>query len=125
MPRILIVEDHPINARLFVEFLRGENYEVEVALDAYIAENLLFVQSFDLILMDVALPGKSGLELTKEIRENDKLKHLPILCVSAYAMSGDADMGMEAGCTEYIVKPVQKRVLLEAAARLIRKEPDV
>lgn len=120
MPRILIVEDHPVNAKLFAAYLLAENYEIEVASDAYIAENHLHAQAFDMIVMDIALPGKSGLDLTKEIRVNDNLKHLPILCVSAYAMLGDTEIGVDAGCTEYLSKPVSKNVFLEAIARLLK-----
>lgn len=113
MPReaILIVDDNPQNLRLAREILLLEEYEVRTAADA--AEALATLETFQprMILMDLQLPGMSGLELTRKLRASGRASDIIILALTAYAMKGDEQKAREAGCDGYITKPIDTRGL--------------
>ncbi|NQU56667.1 MAG: response regulator [Rhodospirillales bacterium] len=103
---ILIVEDNALNMKLFDGLLQSAGYETIKSVDGSdvleIANNL----RPDLIIMDIQLPGRSGLELTKDLKADEELKHIPIIAVTAFAMKGDEKKILEAGCDDYIPKPI-------------------
>src|SRR5690242_4564623 len=101
---ILIIDDNPINLKLEKILLSVEGYDVRTATDA--EEALKIMETFvpRLILMDLQLPGMTGLELTKKIKSDPRLNKIIILAVTAYAMKGDREKALEAGCDGYITK---------------------
>jgi CheY-like chemotaxis protein len=120
MARILVVEDNPQNLKLSTIILQSQGHTVIPAVDSLEAERAIAVEVPDLILMDVALPGKDGYTLTRELRARPETAQLPILALSAFAMAGDAEKALEAGCTDYLTKPVRRAPLLERVGELLR-----
>jgi CheY-like chemotaxis protein len=108
---ILIVDDNPTNLKLVRILLQGEGYDVRIAADA--EEALEVLKSFHprLILMDVQLPGMDGLELTKRLKANPDTREITIIALTAYAMKGDEQKALDAGCDGYIAKPIDTRSL--------------
>jgi CheY-like chemotaxis protein len=108
---ILIVDDNPVNMKLIRVLLAGEGYEVRTASDA--VEALAVLNDFHpgLILMDIQLPGIDGLELTRRLKAEPATRHIPILGLTAYAMKGDEERILAAGCDGYIPKPIDTRAL--------------
>jgi CheY-like chemotaxis protein len=109
--RILIVDDNPVNLKLASEVLEMEGHAVEKAVDAEQARELLRHFMPDLILMDIALPGMDGLTLTRILKADLRLKHIPVVALTAFAMKGDDRKAYEAGCDGYITKPIDTREL--------------
>lgn len=107
--RILIVEDNPTNLKLASQVLETEGYLVDQAADAEQAQAMLEHMSPDLILMDIALPGMDGLTLTRRIKADARLKHIPVVAMTAFAMKGDDRKALDAGCDGYITKPIDTR----------------
>ena len=118
--RILIVDDNPINLKLAVNVLEIEGYTVEKAVDAEQAQEILTQSTPDLILMDIALPGMDGLTLTRKLKADKRLKHIPVIALTAFAMKGDEQKATEAGCDGYITKPIDTRKLPQLVAELLR-----
>jgi CheY-like chemotaxis protein len=116
---VLIVDDHPINLKLASEVLLAGDYRVVVAADAEQAQQLLTTLVPDLILMDIALPGMDGLSLTKIIKKDVRLCHVPVVALTAYAMRGDELKASDAGCDAYITKPIDTRSLVEQVSVII------
>ena len=108
---VLIIDDHPINLKLASEVLLAVGYTVIGAVDAEQAQLLLTTTMPDLILMDIALPGMDGLSLTKLLKTDARLRHIPIVALTAYAMRGDDIKASAAGCDGYITKPINTRLL--------------
>lgn len=106
MAKILIVEDHPVNMRLFVTYIKAMGHEVVCTVDVPEALECIKEHTFDLIVTDIALPGMSGLDLATYIKTTPELMHIPILCITAfYGMHNEA-ASKKAGCTEYLGKPM-------------------
>jgi CheY-like chemotaxis protein len=116
---VLIVDDHPINLKLASEVLLAGDYDVIVAADAEQAQHLLTTLVPDLILMDIALPGMDGLTLTRIIKADARLRRVPVVALTAYAMRGDELKASDAGCDGYITKPIDTRSLVEQVSALI------
>src|SRR6266403_1387335 len=108
---ILIVDDNPVNSKLIRVLLAGEGYEVHTAGDAEAALRVLAGLNPDLILMDVQLPGIDGLELTRRLKADPATRGIKILGLTAYAMKGDKEKILAAGCDGYIAKPIDTRTL--------------
>ena len=106
MSTILIVEDNDLNRRLFVDLLTTRGYTVFEAIDETTAFAQLHEHSPDLVLMDIQLPNVSGLEITRKIRSNTALKQPKIIAVSAFVYKADVDKALQAGCDDYIAKPI-------------------
>ena len=115
---ILIVDDKPQNLKLARVILTVEGYEVQTAADA--EEALRVLQSFTprLILMDLQLPGMDGLEFTRRLRRDPAWQHVRIVALTAYAMKGDEEKALAAGCDGYITKPIDT----ERLARLVAEQ---
>lgn len=106
---ILVVDDNATNLRLASEVLEMEGHNVSRAADATEALALLEEIRPDLILMDIALPGMDGLELTRLLKGRPALAGVPIVALSAFAMKGDEERALGAGCDGYITKPINTR----------------
>jgi CheY-like chemotaxis protein len=115
---ILIVDDNPQNLKLARVILTVEGYEVQTAADA--EEALRVLQSFTprLILMDLQLPGMDGLQLTRQLRRDPSWQDVRIVALTAYAMKGDEEKALAAGCDGYITKPIDT----ERLARLVAEQ---
>jgi len=116
---ILIVDDNPANLKLVRVLLRSEGYEVRVAVDA--EEALTVLRGFRprLILMDLQLPGMDGLTLTRRLKADPATDEIAVLALTAYAMKGDEEKAMQAGCDGYITKPIDTRTLPLVVARFL------
>jgi two-component system cell cycle response regulator DivK len=113
MARILVVEDNAQNLKLATVILRDRGHEVIGVVDSEGAEAALAFRVPDLILMDLGLPGKDGYTLTRELRDRPATRDVPIVALSSFAMRGDREKAMAAGCTSYLTKPIRRLVLLE------------
>lgn len=114
--KVLIVEDEETIQRLFKGVLEKVGYKIIIAGDGEQGVQLASKEKPDLILMDVQMPIKNGLEATKEIKGNPLTNNIPVVALTALAMKGDEERVRAAGCDDYISKPVQIRALLEKVA---------
>jgi two-component system cell cycle response regulator DivK len=120
---ILIVEDNELNMRLFNDLLQANGYNTVKSVDGSDAIDLTRENMPDLIIMDIQLPGMSGMEITELLKADEDLKHIPVIAVTAFAMKGDEDKIMQAGFASYIAKPVSVPSFLENVSKLL--EPDI
>lgn len=109
--RILVVEDNYDNMTLISDVLTSLNYEVLRASDGEQAVLLAGQELPDVILMDLSLPRLDGWTATRQIKANPALKHIPIIALTAHAMVGDRERALEAGCDDYVAKPINLREL--------------
>jgi CheY-like chemotaxis protein len=117
--KILLVEDNPVNRRLAEFLLRSQGYQVREATTAPEAFEMLKTDHFDLIVMDIQLPGMDGLEITRKLKEQPATADIPVIAVTSYAMKGDREKALAAGCSGYVTKPIDKNIFIqEIAARL-------
>jgi two-component system, cell cycle response regulator DivK len=117
---ILIVDDHPINLKLARVLLSAEGYEVRTAEDATQALAVLGEYHPRLILMDIQLPGVDGLELTRRLKADPATRDILVVALTAYAMKGDAERALDAGCDGYVPKPIDTRALPGVIAEHLR-----
>ena len=117
--KILIVEDNPLNMKVIEMTLRAENYILLEASDGGEALEMAMRERPDLILMDIRLPGMSGLEVTRKLREKPAFSHTPIIGLTAYAMKGDREKVIESGCDAYLSKPFHPRELRGIIAEML------
>jgi signal transduction histidine kinase/CheY-like chemotaxis protein len=119
--RILVAEDSAINQRLASALLTRRGHSVFVAANGREALEVLERESVDLVLMDVQMPEMDGIEATSTIRRRERLggRHLPIVAMTAHAMSGDRERCLEAGMDDYVSKPVQPAALFAAIERVV------
>src|SRR3954469_7058982 len=110
--RILIVEDQEDNRRIVHDLLSASGYELIEATTGEDGLKQAAVEKPDLILMDIQLPGMDGYEVTRRIKANPQLTHIPIIVVTSYALSGDDKKAVEAGVNGHVTKPFSPRVLL-------------
>jgi two-component system cell cycle response regulator DivK len=114
MPKtVLIVEDNELNMKLFRDLLEAQDYQVLETREGLQALTLARQHHPDLILMDIQLPEISGLEVTKWLKEDDDLRGIPIIAVTAFAMKGDEERIREGGCEAYLSKPISVMSFLE------------
>lgn len=103
---ILIVEDNDLNLKLFRDLLGANGYNTVETKEGYEAINITKSLHPDLILMDIQLPEISGLEVTKRIKADKEISHIPIIAVTAFAMKNDEEKILHAGCEGYVSKPI-------------------
>ena len=115
--RILIVDDNATNLKLVAYLMKSKGYEVATAVDAETALEAVRTAKPRLILMDLQLPGVDGLELTKQLKSDPATREIIVIAVTAYAMKGDQDRAIAAGCDDYVTKPIDTRQLPETIAR--------
>jgi CheY-like chemotaxis protein len=120
---ILIVDDNPANLKLARIVLAAEGFEVRTAGDAEEAIALLRGFSPRLILMDIQLPGMDGLELTRRLKADPATRPIRIVGLTAYAMKGDPERILAAGCDGYIPKPIDTRRLPDQVREFLGKTP--
>ena len=107
--KIMIVDDNPANLKLASDLLELEGFVIYRCTDAETALESLTEVHPDLILMDVALPGMDGLQLTRKLKSDVKTKNIKIIALTAFAMKGDSEKVIAAGCDGYITKPIDTR----------------
>jgi len=104
--RVLIVEDNDLNMKLFRDLLEAHGYGTLHTRDGMEVLELARKEKPDLILMDIQLPEVSGLEVTKWLKNDAELKHIPVIAVTAFAMKGDEEKIRSGGCEDYLSKPI-------------------
>lgn len=119
--KVLIVEDNPQNMKLLEMLLRAKDYILLKAYDGEEALAMAIREQPDLIVMDMQLPKMSGLEVTKQLRQTLVFSHTPIIALTAYAMRGDKEQFMEAGCNAYLSKPISTRELPVIIDRMLQE----
>ena len=117
---ILIVDDNLINLKLAKILLSIEGYEIRTATDAKEALNILETFKPKLILMDIQLPEIDGLELTRQLKADQRYKNIIILALTAYAMKGDKEKALQAGCDGYIAKPIDTEAMPKMIADFLK-----
>jgi len=119
--RILVIEDHEENRRIVRYLLASAGIEMLEALTGEQGVAMAEKERPDLILMDIQLPGLDGYEATRRIKGNPALRHIPIIVVTSYALSGDDVKAFEAGCDAYVTKPFVPRELLAKVREFLAK----
>ncbi len=119
MPKILLVEDNEMNRDMLSRRLVKRGYQVAIALDGVQGVESARSELPDLILMDMSLPLKDGWQATAEIKADPLTSSIPVIGLSAHAMSGDRDKAMQAGCDDYDTKPVELDRLLTKIEALL------
>jgi CheY-like chemotaxis protein len=112
MAKILLVEDNEMNRDMLSRRLERKGYEVDLAVDGRQGVDKAKTLAYDLVLMDMSLPEIDGWEATRELRSDPATKALPIIALTAHAMSGDREKALEAGCDDYDTKPIELARLL-------------
>jgi len=118
--KILIIEDNELNMKLFNDLLEANGYETIQTRDGMAALDLARDHRPDLILMDIQLPEVSGLEVTKWLKEDEELRDIPVIAVTAFAMKGDKEKIREGGCEEYIAKPIAVNEFIATVKKFLR-----
>ena len=123
MPKILLVEDNEMNRDMLSRRLARKGYEVALAMDGLQGVTMASAGGYDLILMDMSLPELDGWEATRRVREAEAGgRRVPIIALTAHAMSGDREKAMAAGCDDYDTKPVELDRLLGKIESLLEKQ---
>jgi len=115
--KVLIVEDNELNMKLFHDLLDSQGYETLQTREGLQALALARQHLPDLILMDIQLPEISGLEVTKWLKDDEELSHIPVVAVTAFAMKGDEERIRQGGCEAYISKPISVMHFLETVRK--------
>ncbi len=116
---ILVVEDNELNMKLFHDLLEAHGYNILQTKDGMEALRLAREHHPDLILMDIQLPEVSGLEVTKWIKEDEDLKSIPVIAITAFAMKGDEEKIRQGGCEAYIAKPISVTSFLQTVQKYL------
>jgi two-component system, cell cycle response regulator DivK len=119
--KVLVVEDNELNMKLFNDLLEANGYRVIQTRDGLSALELARQHRPDLILMDIQLPEVSGIEVTKWLKEDDELRKIPVIAVTAFAMKGDEQKIREGGCEAYISKPISVVSFLQTIDSYLKK----
>jgi len=117
--KVLIVEDNDLNMKLFNDLLEAHGYFTLQTKDGVEALRMARQHRPDLILMDIQLPEVSGLEVTKWLKEDDDLRTIPIIAVTAFAMKGDEQKIRDGGCEAYIAKPISVASFMSTVERFL------
>lgn len=108
---ILVVEDNPMNMELIIDILETQGYRVLKAITGAAALDSVRSAPPDLILMDIQLPGLDGLTVTGALKDDPETRDIPVIALTAHAMRGDEERARQAGCDDYISKPIDTRQL--------------
>ncbi len=119
MPKILLVDDEELNRDFLVRRLQKRGYEVTTAVNGADACEKVLSENPDLVLMDVSMPVMDGLEATRLIKADSATEAIPVIALTALAMSGDRERVLEAGCDDYETKPIEFPSLLEKIRTLL------
>jgi two-component system cell cycle response regulator DivK len=118
---ILVVEDQEDNRQILRDLLASSGFLMIEAHDGEQALAMARSQRPDLILMDIQLPVVDGYEATRSIKRDPELKHIPVIAVTSYALSGDEERAREAGCDAYVAKPYSTRHLLAKIGQFLEQ----
>jgi two-component system cell cycle response regulator DivK len=119
MPKILLVEDNEVNRDMLSRRLQKRGFEIEMAVDGGEGVEKARSGSPDLILMDMSLQVKNGWDATRELKGDAATRSIPVIALTAHAMSGDREKALEAGCDEFQTKPVRLPELIEKIDKLL------
>jgi two-component system, cell cycle response regulator DivK len=112
MARILLVEDNEMNRDMLSRRLARKGYQVALAIDGRQGVEMAKTLDYDLVLMDMSLPEVDGWDATRQLKSDPETEALPIIALTAHAMSGDREKALEAGCDDYDTKPIEMERLL-------------
>lgn len=121
MPKILLVEDNEMNRDMLSRRLQRKGFDVAIAVDGRQGVQMAQDAAYDLILMDMSLPEVDGWDATRQLRTAPATKDVPIIALTAHAMSGDRDKAIEAGCDDYDTKPIELERLLGKIQALLNR----
>lgn len=121
---ILVIEDNELNMKLVKILLEFEKYTVVAAENAEKGIRLAHDHHPDLILMDIQLPGMDGIQATRHIKNDPDLKNIPVIALTSFAMRGDEDRALDAGCSGYITKPINTRKFTRMIAEYYTTDTD-
>jgi CheY-like chemotaxis protein len=119
MSKILLVEDNEMNRDMLSRRLERKEFDVVIAVDGQAGINMAASESPDLILMDLSLPVIDGWEATRQIKADPATQSIPVIALTAHAMTGDEQKALEAGCDDYDTKPVNLKRLLDKIDTLL------
>ncbi|SEQ00276.1 response regulator receiver protein [Faunimonas pinastri] len=120
MPKtVMIVEDNELNMKLFNDLLRAHGYDTMPMRNGHEALEALETRHPDLIIMDIQLPEISGLEVTRRIKANETIRHIPVIAVTAFAMKGDEERIRQGGCEGYLSKPISVATFIETVKTFV------
>jgi len=122
VPKILLVEDNEMNRDMLSRRLERKGYEVVMAFDGEQGVNMARAEAPELILMDLSLPVLDGWEATRRLKAAPETKRIPVIALTAHALSGDKEKAMEAGCDDYDSKPIELPRLLEKIETLLHRK---
>ncbi|MBE0592953.1 MAG: response regulator [Gemmatimonadales bacterium] len=122
MPKILLVEDNEMNRDMLSRRLTRKGYEVAIAVDGREGVERAKEGTYDLVLMDMSLPEIDGWEATRLLRSASETSAVPIIALTAHAMSGDRERALEAGCDDYDTKPIELERLLAKIEALLNRD---
>jgi two-component system cell cycle response regulator DivK len=123
MKKILLVEDNEMNRDMLSRRLARKGYEVSIAVDGQQGVEMAQTSAPDLILMDMSLPVLDGWEATRRLKDSNATRHIPVIALTAHAMSGDRERALEAGCDDYDTKPIELTRLLEKIESMLNRTP--
>ncbi len=116
---VLIVEDNELNMKLFTDLLEAHGYDTIQSTSGHDALDLVRENNPDLILMDIQLPERSGLDVTKDIKADPELAQIPVIAITAFAMKSDEQRIRDGGCEDYLAKPISIPVFIETVKRYL------
>ncbi len=119
MPKILLVEDNEMNRDMLSRRLQRKGYEIVLAVDGQKGVEMAQAHAPDLVLMDMSLPVLDGWEATRRLKADAATQHIPVIGLTAHAMSSDREKAIEAGCDEYDTKPIELARLLDKIEALL------
>lgn len=119
--KVLIVEDNELNMKLFHDLLEAQGIDTIETRDGLEVLEIARENKPDLILMDIQLPEISGLDVTKNLKDDDELQDIPVIAITAFAMKGDEEKIREGGCEDYISKPISVVNFLETVNKYLDK----
>ncbi len=122
--KVLIVEDNELNMKLFRDLLEAHGINSVQTSNGFEVLDLARAEKPDLILMDIQLPEVSGLEITKWLKDDDELKSIPVIAVTAFAMKGDEQKIRDGGCEDYLSKPISVMSFLETVNKHLGVKQD-
>lgn len=122
MTKILIVEDDPMNMKLIVEILDSLDFMIQTAKNGYEALTMADKDLYDLILMDIELPGMDGIETARRIKDKPSYDKTPIIAVTAFAMKGDREKFLDAGLDYYVSKPIHVVDFIKLISDILKNE---
>ena len=119
--KVLIVEDNRLNMKLVSDLLKSSGHEVLEAVEAESGIAVANQELPDLILMDIQLPGMNGLDVARLLKNDKRTQHIKIIALTAFAMEGDKEKALEAGCDGYVTKPIRYKEFLEAVESCLKE----